>query len=265
MKLVLAFWPLLTLIIPPSSWAGELMLRARPMVASQPLTKKHSLTLIGRPYKGPRYSRGTLRSSKACWWASKRKSTTQLVSSVAAKARAFFWKWKIHFEWDEKKFCNIKKSTYTLRNGPFLFKKMSKCPSFRFHFWLQLGICSFNDLKTFLMNLGEFSSNLHLQCTKNSKTNFNSFLQNIHFAMHKVSRICKFVRFIHTTYINFQFHMHFLEKEQFPSSKKTYSKPFQTWICKLNFYERYLICSKDRYRIQISISKFFQKFIDMQG
>ena len=78
------------------------------------------------------------------------------------------------------------------------------------------------------MNLGEFSSNLHLQCTKNSKTNFNSFLQNIHFAMHKVSRICKFVRFIHTTYINFQFHMHFLEKEQFPSSKKTYSKPFQT-------------------------------------
>ena len=139
MKLVLAFWPLLTLIIPPSSWAGELMLRARPMVASQPLTKKHSLTLIGRPYKGPRYSRGTLRSSKACWWASKRKSTTQLVSSVAAKARAFFWKWKIHFEWDEKKFCNIKKY---IHYGPF-FKKSVKVSKFSIPFLIAIRYMQF--------------------------------------------------------------------------------------------------------------------------
>ena len=36
------------------------------------------------------YSSGTLRSSRACWWASKMKSTTQLVCSVDSKARA--WK-----------------------------------------------------------------------------------------------------------------------------------------------------------------------------
>ena len=31
------------------------MYLAKPAVASYPLTKKHSLTLIGRPYKGPLY------------------------------------------------------------------------------------------------------------------------------------------------------------------------------------------------------------------
>ncbi len=60
-----------------------------PAVESYPLTKKHSLTLSGIPYSGPRSDTETLRIDFAISRLSSMKSTTQFVSEVAIKARAF--------------------------------------------------------------------------------------------------------------------------------------------------------------------------------